>query len=139
MKISFTLPCAALLALGAAQAQQPALTVPVVNHPCQDGPKMVNGKPESVEAPLADGFVSIFNGTDLTGWWENCATHTTDTKVGGVWIVDPGSKILYSREEGPNGDILVTNQNYEHYEFIMDLWPTYGNDGGVFNRVTRTG
>lgn len=139
MKITASLPCALLLALGAAYAQQPPLTVPVVNHPCQDGPKMVNGKPETVDTPLSDGFVSIFNGTDLTGWWENCATHTTDTKNGGVWIVDPSSKILYSREEGPNGDILVTNQNYDHYELIMDLWPTYGNDGGVFNRVTRTG
>lgn len=139
MNISTLLPFAALVFAGAALAQQPQLTIPVVNHPCEDGPKMVGGKPETYEAPLENGFVSIFNGTDLKGWWENCATHTTDTRVGGVWIVDPSSKILYSREEGPNGDILMTNQNFEHYEFIMDLWPTYGNDGGIFNRVTRTG
>lgn len=120
-------------------AEQPPITIPVVNAPCQDGPKLVGGKPESVETPLDDGFVSIFNGKDLTGWWENCAPHTTDKVVGGVWIVDPSSKILYSREEGPNGDILMTNQDYSHYEFIMDLWPTYGNDGGIFNRVTKSG
>jgi hypothetical protein len=100
---------------------------------------MVGGKPEVIETPLEDGFVSLFNGKDLTGWWENCASHTTDTRVGGVWIVDPNSGILYSREEGPNGNFIVTNANYEHYEFIMDLWTVYGNDGGIFNRVTRTG
>jgi hypothetical protein len=126
-----------LTAAGATFAQQPPLSVPVVNHPCQDGPKMVGGRVEIYEDPLEDGFVSIFNGTNLTGWWENCARHTTDKNVGGVWIVDPNSKILYSREEGPNGNILVSNQNYDHYEFVMDLWPTYGNDGGIFNRVTK--
>lgn len=123
----------------AASAQQPPISIPVVNAACQEGPKMAGGKPEVFEEPLDSGFVSIFNGKDLTGWWENCATHTTDKNVGGVWIVDPSSKILYSREEGPNGGILMTNQNYGHYEFIMDLWPTYGNDGGIFNRVTKSG
>ena len=120
-------------------AQQPTLTVPVVNASCEDGPKMVGGKPEVYEAPLDSGFISIFNGTNLTGWWENCAVHTTDQRVGGLWLVDPNSKILYSREEGPNGDILVTNRTFDHYELIFDLWPTYGNDGGVFNRVTTNG
>ncbi|MEO6094857.1 MAG: family 16 glycoside hydrolase [Fibrobacteria bacterium] len=139
MKYSSALPLAVLIALGTALAQQPPLSIPVVNHPCEDGPKMVGGKAESVETPLDSGFISIFNGTDLKGWWEDCATHTTDTKVGGVWFVDPSSKLLYSREEGQNGDILVTNQNYDHYEFIIDLWPTYGNDAGVFNRTTKTG
>ena len=120
-------------------AEQPPITIPVVNAPCQDGPKLVGGKPETVKVGVGDGFYSIFNGKDLSGWWENCAPHTTDKVVGGVWIVDPSSKILYSREEGPNGDILMTNQDYTHYEIIMDLWPTYGNDGGIFNRVTKSG
>lgn len=123
----------------AAHADQPPLGVEVRNDNCQDGPKMVNGKPDTVATHLDSGFVSLFNGKDLTGWWENCNTHTLDKVKGGVWIVDPAQGVLYSREEGPNGGILVTNQSYEHYEFIMDLWPTYGNDGGIFNRVTTTG
>jgi hypothetical protein len=127
------------LAFGLALADQPVISIPVVNAPCDDGPKMVGGKPDTVNTPLDSGFVSLFNGTDLKGWWEDCATHTTDTKLGGVWIVDPSQHILFSREEGQNGDILVTNQNFDNYEVILDLWPTFGNDGGLFNRVTVSG
>ncbi len=136
-KILFTgiILCGALATVSA----QPAITVPVVNANCDDGPKLVGGKPDTVATPLDSGFISLFNGTDLKGWWEDCNTHTTDKTKGGVWIVDPSSKILYSREEGQNGDILVTNQNFDNYEFMVDLWPTFGNDGGVFNRVTVNG
>jgi hypothetical protein len=59
--------------------------------------------------------------------------------LGGVWIVDPSQHILYSREEGANGDILATNKKYDTYEIILDVWPIFGNDGGVFNRVTASG
>jgi hypothetical protein len=140
MKI-FSIKSATILALlGAlAFADQPPISVPVVNAPCQDGPKMVGGKPDTVNTLLDSGFISLFNGTDLKGWWENCNTHTTDKVNGGVWIVDPSQHAIYSREEGQNGDILVTNQNFDNYEFIMDLWPTFGNDGGIFNRVTTSG
>jgi hypothetical protein len=121
-------------------ADQPALSIPVVNAPCQDGPKMNGAKPDTVNAaPDAEGFVSIFNGTDLTGWWEDCQTHTENKTLGGVWIVDPTQHILYSREEGANGDILATNKKYDNYEIIMDVWPVFGNDGGVFNRTTASG
>jgi hypothetical protein len=124
----------------AAYADQPVPSGTVTNSPCQDGPKMVGGQPDTVAAaPDSEGFVSIFNGTDLTGWWEDCQTHTTDTKLGGVWWVDPVQHLLFSREEGQNGDILVTNKKYGNYEIILDVWPVFGNDGGVFNRVTPSG
>ena len=129
-----------LFSASVALAVQPTLTVPVVNYPCQDGPKMVGGKPDTVvSVPDSEGFYSLFNGTDLTGWWEDCQTHTTDTKLGGIWIVDPTQHLLYSREEGQNGDILVTNKIFDNYELILDVWPTFGDDGGVFNRVTASG
>jgi hypothetical protein len=134
------LPGFSLLAFGLANAVQPTLSIPVVNHPCQDGPQLVGGKPVVAETVVdKDGFTSLFNGKDLTGWWENCAPHTSDKVLGGVWMVDPSQQTIYSREEGPNGDILVTNQNFDNYELIFDLWPTYGNDGGIFNRVTASG
>ncbi len=135
--IYFALPFAAFVS---AVADQPPISIPVTNAPCQDGPKMNGAKPDTVNAaPDSEGFVSIFNGADLAGWWEDCQTHTTDTKLGGVWIVDPSQHILYSREEGANGDILVTNKKYDNYEIILDVWPIFGNDGGVFNRVTASG
>ncbi|MDB5104732.1 MAG: hypothetical protein JWP91_2421 [Fibrobacteres bacterium] len=138
---SFLIKTSGMIAVAAAMAfaDQPAISIPVVNAPCQEGPKMVAGKPDTVKTRLDSGFVSLFNGNDLTGWWENCNTHTTDKIVGGVWIVDPAQHAIYSREEGQNGDILVTNQNYGNYEIVLDLWPTFGNDGGIFNRVTTSG
>lgn len=133
-------PLLPLAAFVFAFADQPAISVPVTNAPCQDGPKMNGTKPDTVASvPDSEGFFSIFNGTDLTGWWEDCQTHTTDTKSGGVWIVDPNQHILYSREEGANGDILVTNKKYDNYEIVLDVWPVFGNDGGVFNRTTASG
>jgi hypothetical protein len=138
---SFLIKSASVIALvgSVAFAQQPVLSIPVVNAPCQDGPKMNGTVPDTIATRLDSGFVSLFNGKDLTGWWENCTPHTTDKVTGGVWIVDPSQGILFSREEGPNGDILVTNQTYDNYEIVMDLWPTFGNDGGIFNRVTKSG
>lgn len=131
---------AAALLSAAAAAQQPPLTVdPVVNAPCEDGPKMAGGKPETVGTPLDSGFVSLFNGVDLKGWWENCNAHTSDKAKAGIWIVDPSSHILYSMQENGNGGLLMTNESFDNYELVMDLWPTFGNDAGIFNRSTRNG
>src|SRR3954465_1832577 len=129
-----------LAAIAFAFADQPAISIPVTNAPCQDGPKMNGAFPDTVaSAPDSEGFVSIFNGTDLTGWWEDSQTHTDNKTVGGIWIVDPSQHILYSKENGSDGDILVTNKKYDNYEIILDVWPIFGNDGGVFNRVTPSG
>ncbi len=122
--------------------QQPAISIPVVNNPCNDGPKMVAGKPDTVASQVDDsGFVSIFNGKDMTGWWEDCQTgHTTHKDVGAVWLVDPSQKSIYSQETaGGDGGILVTNKVYGNYEIVLDLWPTFGDDGGIFNRMTYQG
>ena len=131
---SICIKAAGALALAGslAMAQQPQPSIPVVNHPCQDGPKMNGAAPDTVATVLDSGFVSLFNGKNLTGWWENCAVHTADKAKGGVWFVDSSQGILYSREEGPNGGLLVTNQTYDHYEIVFDLWPVYGNDAGLW-------
>jgi hypothetical protein len=141
MKVCSNLwPAISLAALAFAFADQPGITIPITNAPCQDGPKMNGALPDTVAAaPDSEGFVSIFNGTDLTGWWEDCQTHTNNKTVGGIWIVDPSQHILYSKENGSDGDILVTNKKYDNYEIILDVWPIFGNDGGVFNRVTPSG
>jgi hypothetical protein len=127
------------VSVAATFADPPAPTVPIVNSPCQDGPKMNGTVPDTVAARLPGNFVSLFNGKDLTGWWENCTPHTTDKVLAGVWLVDPSQEILYSRDQTDNGGVLVTNNTYEHYEIVMDLWPSFGNDGGIFNRVTKSG
>lgn len=134
------LSAASALLAAAAFAGQPPLTAdPVVNAPCDDGPKTANGKPIAVGTPLDSGFVSLFNGTDLTGWWENCAAHSSDKVKGGLWIVDPATHAIYSTQVNGNGGMLTTNETFDNYELVVDIWPSFGNDGGVFNRVTRDG
>ena len=33
----------------------------------------------------------------------------------------------------------MTNKSYGNYELILDVWPSFGDDGGVFNRTTANG
>lgn len=125
----------------AAYAAQPQPMVPVKNDACPTGPIMKGGKPDTVEAaPDAEGFVSLFNGTDFKGWWEDCqTTHSGTSTTGAVWLVDSIQHLIFSREDNQVGSILVTNKSFDNYELILDLWPTFGNDGGVFNRMTAKG
>ena len=111
-------------AAGLAVAAQPVISIPVTNAPCQDGPKMNGALPDTVvAAPDSEGFVSIFNGTDLTGWWEDCQAHTQNKQVGRD--MDRRSKPAYPVFQGEwrDGDILVTNKKYDNYEIIMDIGP----------------
>lgn len=128
----------AVLAFG----QQPAPTVPMTNTPCDQAPKMSGGKPiVASTATDQENFTSLFNGKDLTGWWENCSRHAgNDATNGGLWVADPTQGILYSQQAaGGPGGMLSTNQSFGNYELIFDFWPTFGNDGGVFNRNTANG
>lgn len=132
-----------LLACAVAASAQPLLGVPQVNAPCASGPTLNGGVPDTVSSvPDADGFVSLFDGRTLTGWWENCQTgHSSQNRTtGGIWIADSTHGALYSQQASNQaGSVLMTNKSYAHYELVFDFWPTWGNDAGVFNRVTATG
>jgi|GEM_PF-6458760 len=121
------------------QAAPPQPKVAVVNSNCDSGPKTLNGSLDTVDIHLDSGFISLFNGKNMTGWWENCAAHSSDKIKGGIWLADSVQGILFARQENGNGGVLTTNQSYDHYEFIMDVFLTYGNDAGIFNRVTNSG
>jgi hypothetical protein len=130
-----------LVFAGAAFAQVPAPSKVPANVACTTGPKMNGTAPDTVVgAPDSEGFVSIFNGKDLTGWWKDCQTgHTSAGTNGAFWFADSAQHLLYSSEDNKSGGIIVTNKIYDHYEILLDVWPTFGNDGGVFNRTTARG
>jgi hypothetical protein len=91
--------------------------------------------------PDSEGYSPLFNGKDFTGWWESClSSHSTEKVFGGTWLVDAGTKSIFSaqRSDG-SGSLLMTNQKFDNYELILDIWPDFGNDGGVFNRTTGDG
>lgn len=142
MRIVHTLPFA-ILSCVAATSAQPQLGVASTNAPCAAGPALVGDAPDTVASvPDADGFVSLFDGKTLKGWWENCNTNhsSQDRTDGGLWIADSTHGALYSQQAPSRaGSVLMTNKSYEHYELVFDFWPSWGNDAGVFNRVVPTG
>jgi hypothetical protein len=94
-----------------------------------------------VSVPDANGFYSIFDGKTLKGWWQDCATtHSADDRtLGAIFKVDVAHKAIYAMSREGVGGILATRKKYAHYELVFDWWPEFGNDGGVFNRMTYSG
>jgi hypothetical protein len=93
-----------------------------------------------VSTPDSQGFYSLFNGTDFTGWWLSGMTgHGGCGNGGAIFRVDQGQKAIYSTQRGSTGGILMTKKKFEHYEIIFDFWPDFGNDGGLFNRTPANG
>lgn len=124
--------CGALEAFS--QSPPPEPTTPEL--PCQAA-----AGTDDVSAPLDSGFVSIFNGKDLKGWWNNCngedANHLVSSG-GGVYKVDPVAKAIYTQQRatGPGGSALCTNKKYGNQEIIVEYWADFGNDAGIYHRTT---
>jgi len=146
-RIPFAACFGLVLTAGAVLAvAQPRDTLSGVNAACASGPILVNGFPDTLgaaeSAPDDSGFVKIFNGKNLKGWWEGCgSSHSSaDKTYGGIWLVDSANGLLFANQNGNGaGSILMTNKSYDNYELVFDLWPSFGNDAGVFNRVTASG
>jgi hypothetical protein len=102
-------------------------------------PAMLAGMPN----PGTDsGWSWIFDGKSTHGFWESCqSSHSSaDRTYGGVWLVDSVNHLLFSNQNANGaGSILMTNKSYGNYELILDVWPSFGDDGGVFNRTTANG
>lgn len=124
-------------ALGAAAVfAQPGAVPSSTEAPCQDA-----AGTDSVAIPMDSGFVSIFNGTDLKGWWNNChgedANHSNTTK-GGIYKADATLHAIYSQQRAttPGGSALCTNKKYGNQEIILEYWADFGNDAGIYHRTT---
>jgi hypothetical protein len=84
---------------------------------------------------IPDGFTSIFNGKDLTGW------HVSTTARHGVqpdFHVAHGMILGTQRPLG-GGGLLITDRKYRNFEFYMEVKPDWGNDSGFFFRTTEMG
>src|SRR5690606_24734191 len=80
-----------------------------------------------VAAPAAmaqDGWVSLFNGKDLTGWKlaENPASYSV--KDGAIVAQGPRSHLYY---DGPVG-----NHNFKNFELKFDAKTEPGSNGGMY-------
>jgi hypothetical protein len=128
-----------LAALPSPVGAQPTLGVASVNGPCASGPTTLpGGAPDTLDLPAdAQGFVPMFDGKSMKGWWEGCGgSHATDKANGGIWIADSTNQAIYSMQAANgSGSILTTNKSYTHYEMIFDFWASFESDAGVFNRT----
>jgi 3-keto-disaccharide hydrolase len=112
-----------LLMFGCA-AEQPA-PEPAAEPPASA--ELLGGPPE--------GFTSIFNGTDTTGWHISKTNHHgTDPK----WEVVDG--VLIGEQNPPGlGGILLTDKTYKDFEVYIETKPDFGCDGGLFLRSSEKG
>ena len=88
-----------------------------------------------------DGYVTIFNGKDLTGWHVSAKTgHSRASKnqTGGNWFVKDGA-ILGSQDIPGNGGIVITDQKYKNFEVVLEMNNDFTLDSGLFLRSTEDG
>lgn len=96
-------------------------------------------------APDGQGYFPLFDGT-FKGWFQSCQTlHSqADRSVGAIWRVGPGTDgkpVIFSAQRYPKkvGGVLMSKKKYGNYEIVFDIWPTYQDDGGIFNRTDMQG
>lgn len=137
MVLQRILAVSAAMVMGALdlQAQPNAPTTPDL--PCTQAEGA-----EEVAIPAEDGFVKIFNGTDLKGWWNNCKTEdaASDRANGGILRADPANQAIYTHQrQNGGGSMLTSNKKWGNHEIILELWPNFGNDAGLFHRTNAAG
>ena len=95
--------------------------------------------------PYDYGFVSLFNGVDLTGWKAlvenpiarskmteeqlNAAQKAANEKTKGDWIVKDGLLVFTG-----HGDNLATDKKYADFEMYVDWKITEKGDAGIYLR-----
>jgi 3-keto-disaccharide hydrolase len=104
-------------------------------------------KSHLLKMPYDHGFVSLFNGVDLTGWKAlvgnpvsrskmsdsalNAAQQIANDKMKGDWIVKDGLLIFTG-----HGDNLATEKKYADIEMYVDWKITEKGDAGIYLRGT---
>jgi len=87
------------------------------------------------------GFVSIFNGKDLTGWHVSSQTghsRASQNKSGGRWVVEDGA-IIGSQDIPDNGGIVLTDKQYGNFEVALEMNNDFVPDSGLFLRSNERG
>lgn len=121
--------------LQATQASQPSLPRITLASGLRDVPDYTQVVAEPPAPHVPDGFESMFNGKDLSGWHvSQAARHgrTPDIRV------SQGMIIGTQRPLG-HGGLLVTDRKFRDFELYMEVKPDWGNDSGIFFRTTESG
>ncbi len=125
---------AALLAAVVTPAGARRATTPATPQAAQAAPNI----PPEIQPPtptVPEGFTSIFNGKDLTGW------HVSKTNHHGI---TPDFRVMHGMIVGSQrplgqGGILLTDKTYRDVEVYIEIKPDYGCDSGLFLRSNEAG
>jgi hypothetical protein len=119
-------------ARGAAAASGPTIVLsPGLNPVPNYGDLTVSPPPQKIP----EGFTSLFNGVNLSGWHISHVArhgHAPDFHVA-------HGMILGTQNPLGGGGLLITDKKYRNFEFYMEVKPDWGNDSGVFLRTTEDG
>jgi hypothetical protein len=110
--------------------------------PCAPEPTGAAMVDTVVSTPDDSGYYNLFDGT-FKGWWHSCQTgHSQNSPLGGIFRLgtDGGKPAIYSTQrDGSIGGLLMTKKKFTNYEIVLDFWPDFMNDGGLFNRTPANG
>jgi hypothetical protein len=87
------------------------------------------------------GFVSIFDGSTLSGWHVSALSgHSgaSKNKSGGRWVAEDGA-IVGSQDIPRNGGIVITDKPYGNFEVALEMNNDFVPDSGLFLRSTEKG
>lgn len=70
------------------------------------------------EKPLPEGWISLFNGKDFSGW---------KASEGAVWKIENGEIVL-----PPQRSHLFTDKEFKNFEFKTDCLTTPGSNSGLY-------
>lgn len=91
---------------------------------------------DDVAADEEHGFVPLFDGETLDGWWPH--TGVPKFHVGGKWEVVDG--LLVGQQDPPGkGGFLATKQKFQDFVIRLEVNMDYPSDSGVFLRMGEDG
>jgi sialate O-acetylesterase len=116
--------------------------LPVTPFRTDDFPMITAAQPIAVAGtPDTQGYVSLFNGKDLTGWHVSAASghsRASQNKSGGAWKVVEGA-ITGTQDIPGNGGLVLTDAKFSEFEVILEMNNDFGPDSGLFLRSTEDG
>lgn len=89
----------------------------------------------TVCAQKPEGFKSIFNGRNLSGWHTSRTSHQGTT---GNFFVEDGAIVLKQNPYGQGG-VLLTNKKYKNFELYVEVKIDSFCNGGIFLRSSESG
>ena len=93
------------------------------------------------DARSEEGFVPLFNGSNLDGWHVSAKTghsRASNHQSGGRWVVKDGA-IVGSQDIKGNGGIVITDEQFGDFEVKLEMRNDFGPDSGLFLRSTEDG